>query len=92
MRELVVVINGEIIRLPHKWHQKVGNAIAAAFKLSTQQVGTGHRWRIESVDGDSLSPGDKVGYLEQIWVSLTAGPLDGGVLLETPRESLSPIV
>lgn len=85
MTELLVLINGEPIRLPHRYHQKVGSAIARAFELSTQKVGTDNRWHIEDRDGEPVTPADKVGYMDQIWVSLAAGPLDGGDVIDQPE-------
>lgn len=86
MKELLVLINGEIIRLPHRHQQLVGSAIARAFDRSTQEVGTNNRWRIEDRYGDPLSPADRVEYLEQIWVSLAPGPKDGGEVIEAPKK------
>lgn len=84
MGELLVVINGEIHRLKRRYH--------VAFERSVQQVGTNNRWRIETKDADPLTPGDKVGYLDQIWVFLAPGPNDGGDVRETPTEHhLNPI-
>lgn len=88
MSELLVLINGEPIQIPHRHNQKVGSAIALAFEQSTQKVGDNHRWRIESRYGDPVEPGSRVGYLEQIWVTLAPGPNDGGEIVETKHEEV----
>ncbi len=85
-KKLLVLINGEPIKLPHRFHQKVGTAIAAAFERSTQRVGENGRWSIQTKHGDPLEPGDRVEYLDQVWVTLMPGPRDGGAVVDRTEE------
>lgn len=76
--KLIVVINGELIELPHNHRQKVGDAIAQAFKRSSQKVGENGRWRIEDRFQEPLTPDSSVEWLSMIFVTLMPGPNDGG--------------
>jgi hypothetical protein len=87
--ELLVLINGEPIKLPHRFQQKVGTAVRKAFALSTQHYSKAANYRVVDRDGELLHPDSRVEYMREIRVWLDAGPLppDAPIQPYTPSQS-----